>query len=90
MKKEMGGLFSKIARKGEVETANARIASSYVTDLYQHVDEAGRELEAFHADQVPRFTNTDSVEQEGKFKRLQRLVAELVVRLLVRFFVLLY
>jgi hypothetical protein len=53
MKKEMGGLFSKIARKGEVETANARIASSYVTDLYQHVDEAGRELEAFHADQVP-------------------------------------
>jgi len=53
MKKDMGGLFSKIARKGEVETANARIASLYVRDLYQHVDEAGRELEAFHADQVP-------------------------------------
>ena len=41
-----------VARKAEVEAHNAGVAAGYVKDLYLQVDEAGKELSKFHADQV--------------------------------------
>jgi hypothetical protein len=67
MKEDISGLFGKISRKDEVESDNAAIASDYLSELYQHVDNASRELAKFQAD------------QNGKFKGLQHLVAAFVV-----------
>ena len=49
-----------VARKAEVEAHNAGVAAGYVKDLYLQVDEAGKELSKFHADQV-RETEVEKV-----------------------------
>jgi hypothetical protein len=41
MKRDIGGLFGKIARKVDVAAANDDVANLYTTELYQQVRNGG-------------------------------------------------